>query len=151
MMQDNAARALAVINMLGSENEGERLNAATILAGNAAKRGLLVSDYLRTLLLALDARASAAPRAPEPDGLSDAHRARLVAVLARGNPWERNFASDVLARNRPLSVSQLRVLERAERKMRDGDAPNANRADYQRAAEERARANAPRPGDACPF
>lgn len=144
--QSTAMRAIACINMLGSDNEGEMMNAARVIAGNARKRDMLVSDYLRTLLLALDARA-AAPQAaqpapqPEPEHIAAIHVARLHDVL-RSNvttAWEKQFANDVLRRGRPLSERQVVSLQRAVQRMTDADIAATADAVAQRERERQAR------------
>lgn len=121
MTDQTAARATAIINMLASDNDGEALNAARILASKARDRGLLMADYLRTLLIALDARSAApqpAPAAPDaaPQRDPDAGRPYLSNVIREhmvawrdggiGTAWERDFMTSVLRANRALTERQ---------------------------------------------
>jgi hypothetical protein len=122
---------VAIVNMLASESDGERANAAGILAKMAAKEKLLIADFLRINLGTAAVQDPAPPirqtKPSRPRGMTAEQRELAKLVLEQDwawlTNWEREFLNSLLQQNYALTERQEeifadipeRVLNRATR------------------------------------
>jgi len=124
-------RVIKLIGMLGSAFDGERANAAGMLASIAEKNRMTINE-LMALAYAVPGKPGAAPPPPPPEpDFTDIDQADdLLRMLRRiaDRPdmaervltmWEINFSTDVSARysaDYELSEKQLVIVEKILRK-----------------------------------
>ena len=109
-------RLTKLLEMLSSDQQGERANAAAMISGHAKRAQQTVTGYIVATL--------GATKAPRPaqnwylDRLSNAIEENDDSCL---NAWEADFVQDILVRApSPLSPRQREIVERITLKLKQG-------------------------------